>query len=73
MKSVESLREEATSLAVGADRFELSLPEALSVGGSPVPKDLAMAVLLDAILALGFMPDGVTTGATGAIYRYRRV
>jgi hypothetical protein len=31
-----------------------------------------MTVLLDAILALGFMPDGHTPGTGGGTYRYRR-
>jgi hypothetical protein len=71
-ESVESLRERATALADGSKSFELWIPEALTLNGQAVKKDLAMAVLLDAILGLGFMPDGLTAGAGGATYRYRR-
>jgi hypothetical protein len=72
VKSVEELREEAADLAARESAFELWVPETLTLNGHAVRKDLAMAVLLDAILAFGFMPDGPTAGVGGATYRYRR-
>jgi hypothetical protein len=71
MKSLESLRKEATALASGSS-FELWVPDTITVNGRMTRRDLAMASLLDGILALGFMPDGMTPGEGGATYRYRR-
>jgi hypothetical protein len=59
-------------LAAHGDAFELWVPEAFTLQGRVVRRDVAMAVLLDAILGLGFMPDGLTSGTGGATYRYRR-
>ena len=73
MQSVEKLREEASALAAGGDAFELWIPETLTMRGDVVRNDVAMAVLLDTILGLSFMPEGLTAGVDGATYRYRRV
>ncbi len=71
-QTVEALRDEVRTLAAHGEAFELWVPDTLTMGGQVVRKDFAMAVLLDAILALGFMPDGLTVGTGGATYRYRR-
>jgi hypothetical protein len=70
--SVEGLREQAAAVAKGGHTFSLWVPDALTLNGQPVRRDVGMAILLDAILALGFMPDGLTESAGGATYRYRR-
>jgi hypothetical protein len=70
---VTALRAEARKLAKGGDRFELWVPDTLLIDGRGVPKDIGMAILVDEILSLGFMPDGLTQGMGGATYRYRRM
>jgi hypothetical protein len=72
VKSIETLREEAVVLAARSDAFELWVPETLTLNGQVTRRDIAMAILLDAILGLGFMPDGLVAGTGGATYRYRR-
>ena len=55
--------------AVG-QRWELWVPELLRLRGVRVGDDIAMAILLDALLAKGFYPDGVTEGEGGRTCRY---
>jgi hypothetical protein len=71
--SVEQLREQAAAAARSGDIFALWVPDELTLNGQLVRRDVGMAILVDAILALGFMPDGLTEGAGGATYRYRRM
>ena len=51
-------------------RWELWVPELLRLRGARVGDDIAMAILLDALLAKGFYPDGFTDGEGGRTYRY---
>lgn len=53
-------------------RLELWIPDELTLGGQPVPSDAGMAVLLDALLAKSFFPDGVQVGEGGRLCRYVR-
>jgi len=52
--------------------FELEIPSDLTLRGNPVPNDVAMAIIVDAILAKGYWPDGYTESATGRVYKYVR-
>jgi len=54
------------------ERFELDVPEHLTLRGKACPPDFAMAVILDALLAKGFDPDGFEPRPGGRRYRYRR-
>jgi hypothetical protein len=51
-------------------RWELWVPELLRLRGARVGDDIAMAILLDALLAKGFYPDGFTEGEGGRTYYY---
>jgi hypothetical protein len=51
-------------------RWELWVPELLRLRGARVGDDIAMAIVLDALLAKGFYPDGFTEGEGGRTYRY---
>lgn len=55
-----------------AERFELDVPEHLTLRGKPVTLAVAMAIVLDALWAKGFEMDGYQTGPTRRRYRYRR-
>ncbi|HSS50689.1 MAG TPA: hypothetical protein VLX28_17255 [Thermoanaerobaculia bacterium] len=50
--------------------WELWVPELLRLRGARVGDDIAMAILLDALLVKGFYPDGFTEGEGGRTYRY---
>jgi hypothetical protein len=51
-------------------RWDLWVPELLRLRGSRVGEDIALAILLDALLAKGFYPDGSTEGAGGRTHHY---
>ena len=50
--------------------MELGVSDGLSMHGSSVPQDLAMAVVLDALLAKSYFPDGFVEVVGGRRYRY---
>ena len=70
--SVEELRKQIATLAAESPTFELWVPASLTMGGEPVPRDLGMALVVDAVFGAGFEPDGVATEANGSMCRYRR-
>jgi len=51
--------------------FELWITQDLTFRGKVVRADLAMAMILDKILGLGFGPDGFAEAEGGRIYRYK--
>ena len=52
--------------------FTLWVPETLTLNGDAVPQDAAMAVVLDKLLGLDFLPDGFEQGDGGRLYKYQR-
>ena len=50
---------------------ELSVPDLLTFRGERVAHDIAMAILLDALLAKGLFPAGFGSEPGGRIYRYQ--
>jgi hypothetical protein len=71
--TVEELREQVTKLAASSPRFELWVPASLTMGGKAIPRELGMALVVDAVLGAGFEPDGVpVTEADGSMCTYRR-
>ena len=70
--SVEELRQQVTKLAAESAAFELWVPASLTMAGEVVPRDLGMALVVDAVFGAGFEPDGVTAEATGSLCKYRR-
>jgi hypothetical protein len=71
--SVEELREQITKLAAESPSFELWVPASLTMNGEVIPRDLGMALVVDAVFGAGFEPDGVAAPETGgSVCRYRR-
>jgi len=58
--------------AAAGTRYELWVPEALTLHGQPVRLDVAMAVVVNALLAKSYFPDGFEAGDGGRLYRYVR-
>jgi hypothetical protein len=52
--------------------FTLAISDNLTVSGKADPMGLGMALVLDAILAKGFEPDGFTQESGYRVYRYRK-
>ena len=73
--TVESLLAHVENMP-GADEpgrpasFDLWVPDALTFRGQAVAQNLAMAMVLDAILAKQCSPDGFEPGENGRLYRY---
>jgi len=57
--------------AIGT-RYELWVPDTLTLRDQPAPLDLAMTVVLNALLAKGYYPDGFEADIGGRVYRYIR-
>lgn len=55
----------------GTASFTLWVPNSLTLSGSPVAQDTAMAVVLDRILAKGYFPDGFVEEGPGRRYNFR--
>ncbi len=64
---VSHLREGATADAL----YDLWVPSELTLGGIPVPQDVAMVVVVDAVLAIGLGPAGFTDGLGGRTYHFK--
>jgi hypothetical protein len=69
---VEDLLARVDAEAPKADSFELWVADSLTLRGSPVAHDIAMALIVDRLAALGWVTDGVTPGDGGRTYKYRR-
>jgi hypothetical protein len=70
--SVEALLNEVTQWSDAAASADLWVPDELTLQGRAVAKDIAMAIVLDKILALGLFPSGFSTGDGGRLYHYKR-
>jgi hypothetical protein len=70
--SVEALLNEVTQWSDAVASADLWVPDELTLQGRAVAKDIAMAIVLDKILALGLFPSGFSTGDGGRLYHYKR-
>jgi hypothetical protein len=69
--SVESLLSELDTIVTSPDGFELWIPANLTLNSNPIRTDVAMTIVLDKILGMGFQPDGFIESKGGRIYRYK--
>jgi hypothetical protein len=72
--TVESVLAQVEALPADGEpiRLELWIPDALTLRGQSVPNDVGIAVVVDALLAKSFFPDGVQVGTGGRLCRYVR-
>jgi hypothetical protein len=52
--------------------FELWIPQRLTLRGQTIPFDVALMVVLDALLEKNFVPAGFTEEDGGRLYLYER-
>jgi hypothetical protein len=52
--------------------FELWVPQRLTLRGQTIPFDVAIMVVLDALLERSFVPAGFTEEEDGRLYLYER-
>jgi hypothetical protein len=69
--TVEQLLAQIAAIPPSTQAFDLLVPEALTLQGNPIPSNLAMTILLDALLAKGLFPDGFEPRDGARLYRYR--
>jgi hypothetical protein len=55
----------------GTQRFELWVPQELTLRGERARLDVAMSIVLDKILGMGYTVDGFTAAEGGRVYRYK--
>jgi hypothetical protein len=54
------------------DSFQLAISESFTFAGKPDTMGAGMAVLMDKILGLGYMPDGFEQKSGFRLYRYKK-
>lgn len=54
----------------GSEGSELWIPGRLTLRGEPIPQDVAMVIVMDALLSKSFVPSGFTEAQDGRLYRY---
>ena len=75
--TVEELLRRIETLARAGDAgpppsFELWVPQRLTLRGQGIPFDVAIMVVLDALLEKDFVPAGYTEEDGGRLYQYQR-
>lgn len=70
LRQVEAIPETGADGPVS--QFELWVPERLTLHGRRIPQDVAIVVVLDALLLKSFVPSGYTEEPGGRMYRYER-
>jgi hypothetical protein len=63
LKQIGSIRDDHTT-------FDLWVPERLSLHDQPIALDIAMTIVLDALLKKEMFPDGFIQGDGGRYYKY---
>jgi hypothetical protein len=67
--TVEAILSQLDGIPIGPS-FELWIPQRLTLRGQPVRADVAMAIIGDRILGMGYMPDGFAQADDGRVYKY---
>lgn len=70
-KTAEDARAHVKATKITGDRFELSISNDMTIDGKPDPIGLGMALVLDAILAQGYQPDGFEQRDGYRVYKYK--
>jgi len=70
--TVEAVLSQLDTIPTGESQpFELWIPQQVTLRGQLAPADVAMAIILDKILGMGYEPDGFAEADGGRVYRYR--
>jgi hypothetical protein len=70
--TVEAILSQLDGIPRGQSQsFELWIPQHLVFRGKVARADLAMAIILDKILGMGYGPDGFSEAEGGRIYGYK--
>jgi hypothetical protein len=69
-QSAEAAREFVAGAKIEGPSFELAIAEGFTFAGAPDDVGMGMAVVVDAILAQGYQPDGFDQRQGFKLYRY---
>lgn len=69
--SVEDLVSHVRTGATADEPYDIWVPNILTFGDNAVSQDVAMAVVGDAVLAVGLGPNGFTEGVGGRTYHFK--
>ena len=69
--TLENLLAHVEAIPPSATSIDLWVPEHLTLGKSEVSQDIAMAMLLDRLVARNLFPRGFRAEAGGRVYQYR--
>ena len=72
VSSVESLLASVSAITNAQTSFELFVPAQLTLKGESVRQDVAMAIVLDKILAHDLIPAGFEEQPGGRLYKYQK-
>jgi hypothetical protein len=70
-KTAEEATKHVKASKLSGDNFELAIADDFTIAGRPDTMGMGMAVVLDAILAHGFGPDGFEQYSGYRLYRYK--
>lgn len=70
-KAAEGARAHVEATKITGNHFELSLSNDLTFAGEPDTMGAGMAIILDAILAQGYEPDGFEQREGYRLYHYK--
>ncbi len=69
-KSAEEAAEHVNATSISGDRFELAISDDVTFAGQPDTMGAGMAILVDGILAQGYIPDGFEQRDGYRLYSY---
>ena len=70
-KSAEEAADHVNTATITGDRFELAISDDSTFAGQPDTMGAGMAVVVDGILAQGYLPDGVEQRDGYRLYSYK--
>jgi hypothetical protein len=70
-KSAEEAANHVKATVISGDRFELAISDDFTIAGQRDTIGAGMAIVLDAILAQGYEPDGFEQCDGYRLYRYK--
>ncbi len=69
-KSAEEAADHVNAASMTGDRFEIAISDDLTFAGQPDTMGAGMAIVVDGVLAQGYLPDGFEQHEGYRLYRY---
>ncbi len=68
--SAEDAAEHVNATTISGDKFELAISNDVTIAGQPDAAGAGMAIIVDGILAQGYLPDGFEQRDGYRLYSY---